>query len=221
MPNTSFWLISDLLVVIVKGFKWWCVVAVLLVMNGCSLLPTATIKQPKVDDSAALYQLLDSIDHWQLQGRFYLKLDQDAVQGRYQWSQSGGRYDVNLSGFFGAGATQIVGDQQFFEVRNGDGNNRFEGSNLLLNAGHYTLRAEWVKHWVLGLPMREDEVTYLPRSAGDTGGLRFRQHGWQVEVSDYQQIDGWTLPRRVRISADHQFVKMTIQEIQLLEQSIE
>ncbi len=206
---------------ILNSYKGWHVAAALLLLSGCSILPTAKTEQPKEAGLAKLYHLLDSENRWQLQGRFYLKLDQEAVQGRYQWSQSGDRYDVNLSGFLGAGATQIVGDQQLFEVRNGDGDQQFAGSNLLISTRHYTLRAEWVKHWVLGVPVRRDDVTYLSRPAGDNGGLRFQQHGWRVEVSDYQRIDGWTLPRRVRISAGNQFVKMTVQEIQVLEQSIE
>ena len=125
-------------------------------------------------------------------------------RGDIDWTQSGDRIDLRISGPLGVGALAISGDRSGVEIRSKDGvvTTRDPASYMQEKLG-WSLPLANLRYWALGVPapgLIEDQ----PREVllDDVGrALRFEQFGWRVEYSEYQSVNSLTLPRRMTLAS--------------------
>lgn len=167
--------------------------AVALLLAGCSSWQPQP--SPTADTGAwqARAARLQTIERFELQGR---AADGRGVKADLRWQQHvDNRFDLRLSGPFGAGAVAIAGTPQAVEVRTRDG--RFETRDpegwLRQNLG-WAFPVTHLRYWALGLPAPDASAQISLDAQGRLAVLS--QDGWTLQYSEYTVHNGFDLPRR-------------------------
>lgn len=138
-----------------------------------------------------------------------------AGRGDLDWSQSGDRIDLKVSGPLGVGALAISGDRESVEIRSKDGviTTRSPESYMQQRLG-WSLPLSKLRYWALGVPapglIDEQPREILLDEVGRA--LRFEQLGWKVEYSEYQTVNSLTLPRKLTVASGGRTFKLVIDE---------
>lgn len=160
------------------------------VITACSSLP----KQPS-----------DSTTHWQLHGKIGIKTPQNSQSALINWQQADDKYNIVLSGPFGAGAVKINGDVSGVSLkRAGQPTLHAKDANALIqeNLG-WALPIEQARYWVRGLP---DPTSPSQVSNDVNGNLKtIAQNGWLIDYRINQ-----SLPKRVKLSNSAFGIKLTL-----------
>ncbi|MOA27497.1 Outer-membrane lipoprotein LolB precursor [compost metagenome] len=108
-------------------------------------------------------------------------------------------YDIRLSGPLGRGAARLTGrpGKVSLEVAN---QGRYDAPNpevLLEEQLGWKLPVSNLAWWVRGLPA-PDSKSRLTLD-GDSRLASLEQDGWQVEYTEYTQLNGYWLPERIKL----------------------
>ena len=171
-------------------------IGLLLILTGCSLLRMEPEKPPSVVDRQALYRIHD----WNIQGRIAVRSKQESWHAGLNWSHNPIKDSLQIAGPFGQGAVRVAITKNFIRVTHAGGGVE-ESANpnkLLYSLLGIEIPLEELQYWVLGLAS--------PKSVFDadydsSGWLRFlKQLGWTINMIEYQRVDNWVLPRKLKIS---------------------
>lgn len=162
---------------------------------GCA--PTATVR-PTTGDGGRAWQLhrveTEAISHFNLQGR--AAGSGLGVRADLRWQQqTDGRFEIRLSGPFGAGAFAITGTPAQVEIRSKDGVETTKNpERWLQERAGWTFPIRKLRWWALGLPAPGSKAQ---TDFDEQGRLaRLQQDGWTLDYLEYQDAQGYTLPRR-------------------------
>ena len=136
-------------------------------------------------------------------------------RGDLDWTQSGERIDLKVSGPLGVGALAISGDRDSVEIRSKDGvvTTRSPESYMQQRLG-WSLPLSRLRYWALGVPA-PGLIDEQPREVllDDVGrAQRFEQLGWNIEYSEYQTVNSLTLPRKLTVASGGRSFKLVIDE---------
>lgn len=127
-----------------------------------------------------------------------------------RWQQDAdGRFDVRLSGPFGAGAFAIVGTAAEVEIRSKDGiETTADPETWLYRRAGWTFPIRGLRWWALGVPT----PGVASQAEFDAQGrlARLQQEGWTLDYQEYQEAQGIALPRRFSASNAQISLKLVI-----------
>ena len=189
--------------------------ALVLLVSACGLAPR---KELNTDFSERNWGIrrsnIAAVQSFVLKGRV-AETGIAGGRGDLDWTQSGDRMDLRVSGPLGVGALAISGDRQSVEIRSKDGviTTHSPESYMQERLG-WSLPLARLRYWALGVPA-PGLIDEQPREVllDDVGrALRFEQLGWQVEYSEYQTVNSLTLPRKLTVASGGRTFKLVIDE---------
>ena len=162
-----------------------------------------------VADPAAAWlarrQQLANADSWSVYGKLAMRSETDAWSATLQWRQTGDEFRIRLSGPFGAGALQIEGDAEGVQLRTADGRIAQASSpeELLYQHMGWSLPLSGMRYWILGRTAPQDDVPAEQITVDEAGRvMRFEQSDWRVGYPAYQDVDGFSMPRKATLDSD-------------------
>lgn len=153
---------------------------------------------------------LQPVDHFLISGR--VTSAELALRADLRWRQdTDGRYELRLSGPFGAGAVELRGDAQGVEVRNSDGSQYTQDPEGWIRSRYgWTLPIAGLRHWVLGLPIPDAPAQRALDASGRLATLV--QNGWTLSYTEYRGQNGYDLPRRFEAANGQVKLKLLIDQ---------
>lgn len=185
-----------------------------LVIAGCTSTPLLKpVSNPDVVWRKHQHNIA-ALQQWRLKGRIAIHNDHESWFLKVDWKQQPEKYAVLLSGPF-SGMVRLSGNQDSVELSDGEQSYQAPDAELLL-LEHTGIRmpVNELRYWLLGLPQPNKKVKDLQL---DVAGRMssFHQEEWQVNVDEYQQYDGKTLPARLVIKNHHLKVRLIVDQWQL------
>jgi len=199
----------------VKTIVRGCGLALAILISACGIAPR---KELNTDFSERNWGIrrsnIAAVQSFVLKGRV-AEAGIAGGRGDLDWSQSGDRIDLRVSGPLGVGALAISGDRKSVEIRSKDGvvTTSSPESYMQERLG-WSLPLAKLRYWALGVPA-PGLIDEQPREVllDDVGrALRFEQLGWNVEYSEYQTVNSLTLPRKLTVASGGRSFKLVIDE---------
>jgi outer membrane lipoprotein LolB len=179
--------------------KLFSLAAFMLLLGACAM-------SPPVDEATRshLWQLRRAAMHdlavWQVDGRTAISSEQGSGKLALHWRQDGKRFDISLMNFLGqqqarlqginGGQTRLLRPSSPPLVADNE-------DDLMQEALGWSIPLTGLRFWVLGLPQPGAGM----RKALDGQGrpLWLEQDGWHIDYTAYQDVDGFSLPRKLRL----------------------
>lgn len=154
--------------------------------------------------NAAHVARVSALTRWGLSGKLGIRQPDAGASLGIVWDQDGNDYLVRVRGPLGQSAALVRGDERRVVVERA-GESPLVGDDagaLVREALGWDIPVNALKFWIRGLPdpgLEVQSATYL--EGGWFGELA--QRDWHVELSRYREVDGLTLPGRIRARRDH------------------
>lgn len=202
-----------------------------LMLTACTTVGTQKSAPPEVAFTvtpaaeraeAARVQELRALPAWAFQGRVAVSSGKDGGSGRLDWSQQGGRYQIQLSAPVTRQSWVLQGEQGGSARLDGLQGGPREGADarlLLLEATGWDIPVDGLPDWTRGLVLDGTADASLQRDA-EGRPRRLQQDGWDVQYLDwYPQADGVpALPRRIEASRGQAKVRVVVDQWNLAPQ---
>lgn len=178
------------------------VTALALALQACGGLPK---KPVNTEFSERNWQIrmasLVAVQSFGLKGRL-AESGLSGNRGDLDWSQSGERFDVRVSGPLGVGALAISGDPRSVEIRTKDGVFVTDSPESFMQQRlGWSLPLPQLRYWVLGLPAPARNALPPALILDDAGRAQsIKQAGWQIAYDEYQTVGTLALPRKLAIA---------------------
>ncbi len=175
--------------------------ACLAALPGCALLrPQATGQETPSPEMQAAWRArvaqLAPVDRFTVQGR--VASGALGFKADLRWKQfSDGRFEMRISGPFGARAAELAGDGVEVRVRTGDEaiTTTADPEAWLEQALGVRLPVRGLRWWALGLP---DPASVHRLELDPQGRARqIVQNGWELTYPEYRVLGPFDLPRRI------------------------
>jgi outer membrane lipoprotein LolB len=186
-----------------------------VVMSACSGVRTKPINTDFAERNWQIrLSLLAAVQSFELKGRL-AESGLTGARGDLDWNQSGGRFDVRVSGPLGVGALAISGDPRSVEIRTKDGVFVTSSPESFMQAKlGWSLPMLQLRYWILGLeaPLRETSLSDKPPLILDEAGRAqiIRQTGWEITYEEYQTVGSLTLPRKLSLANGERSFRIVI-----------
>ncbi|HFE38921.1 MAG TPA: outer membrane lipoprotein LolB [Gammaproteobacteria bacterium] len=158
---------------------------------------------------------LDSIKHWQLQGRFSAQNETESWHGSIQWSQDQNQFAIHISGPLNSGSFSLHGNARSATLELAK-DKIFQAPDPELLLETYTnlrLPVKNLRYWVIGLPSPDSDTRSTLNKNGLLGHLS--QKNWEISFKNYQKINNLRLPNKIFLE-NHEFdVRLVIKNWQI------
>lgn len=153
---------------------------------------------------------LEKLHAFTLQGRL-AETGLVSFGGTLSWIQDGETFQARFFGPLGIGAVAISGTPQEMEVRSKDGSTRTRDPEAYMQQQFgWSLPLRGLRYWVLGLPAPGGETRLTLDESGRI--LALKQGGWELDYSEYQDVDGLGLPKKFTISDSERGFKVFVDQ---------
>lgn len=191
------------------------VLAIVLMLSACATRPVVS-DQERAQAWKLRQQALAGLEDWSFSGRLAVKDKiEDSWSASLRWQQSGGSYDIRLSGAFGQGAARLFGHQGYAVIETADHAALTASSAELLMEEQlgWSVPVQGLKYWLVGLP----EPSLITRHVLDESGRlsELDQAGWQIRYSSYQRVNGVELPRLLELENTRLRARLVIDRWQM------
>jgi outer membrane lipoprotein LolB len=186
-----------------------------LLLAGCSTMhgrSTAPANPPWAQRLASL----QSIRHFNLQGRIAASNGSDGFSAGLRWQQNDDQASIDLSAPLGFGAAHIQQTDELLRVTTNKGvvlDRDAAAQELRENLG-FDAPLKSLRFWIVGA---SDPASPAQDTLDAAQRLtRLQQAGWQIDYGDYQLVNSqiW-LPQSLTVTRDMLKVKIVIHEWQL------
>jgi outer membrane lipoprotein LolB len=174
--------------------------AVLLCAGGCATLPPAA---PSPDTWPARRAALQALAAWTLDGRIAVAAGEDGFSGGFDWTQSGERADIAVSGPLGTAGFEIHVDGSRLTLTGREGEYSDEDARVLMAdrfGNGKLLPVVEMRYWLVGAPAPGSD--YEESLGADQRLATLLQSGWQVRYERYDAVGGLALPARVEMTTE-------------------
>jgi outer membrane lipoprotein LolB len=183
-----------------KTYLIGLIAALAFFLAGCTTPRLNPIESDWFDHSTRI----STIETWKFRGKAALKGPELGQNMKVDWHQYGMRYDIQLKGPMGIGATRIRGhDDTIEQIAQGDDTINSAEIEIWLEqqlGGQLPLAS--MRYWLRGLPVPGTVITASTTDQGRLASLVQQQ--WTVELTEYRPvqagIDIVQLPHRVKLS---------------------
>lgn len=171
-----------------------------LALAACESIPEFP---PQTEGGPAWEQhqaALGKLTQWRIEGRLAVNNGDEAWNINLHWQQNGDAYQIELSGPFGAGKVQLVGDAQGVLLRDADQKTFYASSaeELLFQQTGVLMPVTGLRYWVLGLPTPH----HVSQPGFDQQGrlVTLQQADWRVVFRRYTEVNAIPLPDKLFIT---------------------
>lgn len=177
-----------------------CLLLLLSTLMGCS---QAVLQAPdegfwQIEDSVSVLRV------WSLSGRIAVATEEESVSASINWIHRVGMDVIELSGPLGQGRVKLTVTGESILVDDGERSYR---DNVDLVLSHYlktTVPVSALSYWLVARVAPTGDFTRLPQG--------FEQFGWQVSYRQMQQVEGYRLPKRMRVEKAGIKLKLIVDE---------
>ena len=181
-----------------------------LLISGCA--SQRSIPLPPMADWDARQRVLADTDRFEFHGRIGVKAGSEGFNGKLWWWQRDADFRATIGGPLSIGTVRIAGYGTKFTLTDKDGNVvEIEDAETDLQARYgWTLPVESLRYWALGIP---DPASPAETNFGDDGLLSsIEQLDWRVEISQYREAGGQSMPRRLTATGNDTKVVLVIDD---------
>ena len=197
-----------------------CLLALIVLqglLSACGVqqrLPPAP--QPAHQESAQWrqhYSRMLALTRWHVKGKIGYQGNQDGGSAWLDWQQQGDRFQLLLSGPFGAGTVAISGDSQAVILRQPEHPDHIAASaaQLSIDVLGWELPIEELTYWIRGIPApgarAKSQIFTEERLLSS-----FEQAGWQLQLDKYRDTSTGPLPGKLRARRGETRVTVVIKE---------
>ena len=180
-----------------------------LLAAGCA--PLLVDEREREAEHEAFLAERSGIESWLVHGRAGIRAEGEAVSLSLRWRQEPDRYDLHLSGPFGAGAVRVAGDADGVTLWHGDGRTLTAATpeDLLASQTGHRLPVTALRDWILGRPAegKAVEARELDRQGRPA---RLVQAGWEIDYRGWTEVNGLALPARMDLSSGDKHVRVAL-----------
>ncbi len=195
--------------------RWFLILLFPILIAGCATRPPAPVPAAE-----AVWQAhradLETLTHWQVQGRVGVRAGDEGWNASFDWRQQGETYLIRLRGPFGQGAVELAGSAQGVWLTQSGQPAVFarDAETLLEREIGWRLPVSGMSDWLRGLPTAAAQAEF---AWDEQGRLRhLRDNGWQIDYTAYQQAQLMDLPARLTLEREHLRVKLVLDQWQVL-----
>lgn len=147
------------------------------------------------------------LTHWRCIGRVGIKQQGQGGTAHFNWLQSESKYQIDFTGPIGVGHARLVGEEGEVTLYVDNKNqgtaessealaSRFLGNQLPLSG---------LVFWIRGIPDPSEPWQQF-------SDFEFIQQGWRILVVDTQNVEGYSLPRKLRLNRDEMRITLVVSE---------
>ncbi len=198
----------------------------LTILSGCATKPTINKQTAQVDNviisAKQRAQQLEQLTKWQIIGKiaFLQKKSRERVNINWQVNEDNNSQVINLSTYLGINVLQLKSEQDRHIVKvDGKEYSSHNLSQLIYQLTGFILPTQALNFWLKGLPYEESDIitinqtTQLPSSLISSLTLDNGSNSqWQVNYSNYRQINNHKLATKLTIKKDDLLIKIAIQD---------
>lgn len=187
-------------------------ISFLIQLTACTTIPTPDAVDDPVLEWSNRQTLLNEINFWNINGRLAVTNEAEVWHLSVKWKQQGQNYKIHLSGPFGAGAVQLIGDDSGVTIKDSE-MSRFATNpeQLLYESTGVKIPIQNLFYWVRGLP-NPDSV--IAKQLLDPYGRlnKITQDGWSVRFKRYKKVNKLYLPTKVFIKRNSRDIRFVIED---------
>lgn len=166
-----------------------------------------------VDDPQATWQQrsqwLDTIEHWDIEGRIAIRSYEQAVNANLRWRQDGDVFAIEITGPLGQGGVSLNGAPGKAHLVSGDINDiASDAQELLFTHTGYVVPIAALKYWIRGLPQPHSGSRHSLDAQGRLAQLH--QDQWKVRFRSYEDYQSHSLPNKVFVDNHQLSVRIVI-----------
>lgn len=180
----------------------------LLAIAGCAT--QRGVDLPELSDWETRTRILAGMADWEFRGRIGVSAGNEGFNGKLRYAQNDNDFRLVVSGPLGFGSIRIEGDSQRVTVTDKD------GEETVLQDPEFDLRAMYgwtipvtsLRYWALGIP---DPAVPADTEFNEDGQLAsLRQGSWHIEIAQYRDGGGQSMPRRLTAVSGDNKVRLLI-----------
>lgn len=176
------------------GWRWCLPVTLLLALSGCAGVVVAPSSPPLA--TPAITTIAPRVQ-FSMTGRFSAKNGSEQASGQFRYAESPARRTLSLFSPLGTALAEVVAEGGVVTLTDSSGGRQVATSvaELLRPMIDLPVQDAALSAWLQGLPATDEPATAVEQ---DPSGWpqRFRQAGWDVEITARQAGSG--APRRMR-----------------------
>lgn len=175
----------------------------IIVVTSVMLIAGCATRLPQVADPEQHWQShlarVAALHVWRATGRVGVKQGNEGWTASFSWRQSGDDYSIRIHGPLGRGMVELVGNSQRVMLKQTGQPVQTASSPeaLLFQATGWSLPVSGLRYWILGVPVAGQQEWHTLNASG--GLQRLQQAGWEIEYTEYRQVDGLSLPAKLRL----------------------
>jgi len=190
--------------------KPWLVLALLLVLSGCTLLRPSAPPQGEALSWQAQQEKNRLLDNWQIRGKIGIRAPRESGSANLFWQQNQDYFDIRLAGPLGRGAARLLGTKEQARLEAAGDITSGKAQSLLDERLGWGLPLEELIWWLRGLPA-PGKTTQLQLNS-DNRLMQLKQQGWQIDYPSYRLEQGYWLPEKIKINGHELVVTLVIKE---------
>ncbi len=180
----------------------------ILVISGCAT--QRGVDLPDLTDWETRTRVLAGMHDWEFKGRIGVSAGGEGFNGKLRYSQKDDDFRATVSGPLGFGTIRIEGDGQQVTVTDKDGEEWMLPDpevDLQVMYG-WTIPVTSLRYWALGIP---DPSELAFTDFDEEGQLTSLEQGnWQVQIAQYRDGGGQSMPRRLLAVSGDNKVRLVI-----------
>jgi outer membrane lipoprotein LolB len=152
---------------------------------------------PPLSDWETRQAVLADHPEWSFSGSIGVRAGTEGFNGQIRWHQVDNGFSATVSGPLGAGTVAFSGDGQQITIidKTGEAIELVDAEEDLRSMYGWTIPVGSLRYWALGIP---DPANPANTEFGDDGQLRhLEQRNWSVDISEYREVGGELMPRRI------------------------
>ncbi len=185
---------------------------VFLLLAGCAQTPRLDAESVDVTRRwSERKQKIYTLDNWELRGRVAIQASGEGFSGKLVWAQSGDEYQLRLEAPFGQASYQLIGTPTRVSLLAPDQApvHAPEPAALLQSQLGWSLPISGLRHWVLGVPEPDAQITQL--QLDKLGRLSIlHQSGWQISVKRYGRLGDVDVPSKLYLDRESLRVRLVV-----------
>lgn len=193
-------------------------VFLLVLLGGCATTPEPVSSADVEVLWASRQTVLSQLQHWKIEGRIAVQLDEEGWQAGMHWHQQNDRYQLDMLDPFGRKVARLTKGPRGVELRlsKGKSAHSVDAESLMQRLLGYSLPVSGLRYWVRGIPDPQHHINQIRLDA--SGRLAWlEQSGWEVSYQRYHQhsttID---LPSKMTLTSKGLKVKVVVSEWELM-----
>lgn len=179
-------------------FRHLASVFLILLLSSCAVVPG---KFPIVQNPAKAYlahaKSVSSLSMWQARGSLGIRNGQKGQSAHFIWKNDRNKYDIELYGPLGLGASYLKGDGRIVMLITAK-KKTYKANNaqdLMDEVLGWSVPVEGLAYWVRGLPMPDVKAIKQYNTFGFLSELK--QNGWTIKYLSYEKAGRYALPQRL------------------------